>query len=280
MKKVLRGAVLAMCSFVAVHATAQTYLSWPKVDVGAAFWHVDKETITKVGNTIFFDGYINNEPGTSAILTPARGGLSCDGSYYFRIAEAWGQDYAAAEFDLKGVLDKRTSIELQPSRYSVAREFKTPQLKSRLAALCKTTKRPDRTLYMVVSTSSTKKHTLARLSTFVRLNPTMVEIWMDDVEQTTFQPRVYQEGKWVPRLQLDGTPSTSPTLSEDRTAAVRWRVDCARQRFAFTAMVEYAANGVVKKNYPEITGPIPDREWSGIVPDSVGETTVNTLCDL
>ncbi|MDP3626132.1 MAG: hypothetical protein U1C47_18050 [Hydrogenophaga sp.] len=117
------------------------------------------------------------------------------------------------------------------------------------------------------------------MSTFSRVNTNTVEIWIDEVLLEGFQPSALRDGKWVPSFLNDGTPDLVDIVKTDRDGANRWRIDCARQRFAFMSVVKYGANGTVTESR-EKSGALSEADWSLVVPDSVGEMVLLAACKL
>lgn len=281
MKNTLKAisSVLLACS-VNVAMAQEFYSSWPRIELGKIKWFIDEESLTKVGNTVFFDSFMNTDTkATLSYETATRVGFTCDGNSYVQIAQPWAQDEGESmRGGLKSSLDLNRSIELNPQFVTIKRAEKTQTLTSLLATLCKTRKRADRDLMMVVA-KSTEEVSVARLSTYQRINASQVEAWVDNVNLSTFAMLTFRSGEWAPALNEDGSAKRQETMGTNRKTVYKRRFDCERNRAVVISYNEYDDKGNSKDSFVQ-PNPIPESKWREVIPGTVGEGVLTMLCAL
>ncbi|MFN7121885.1 MAG: hypothetical protein ACK4NM_07620 [Hydrogenophaga sp.] len=170
-------------------------------------------------------------------------------------------------------------MELDRNLTKIERNEKTLGFKSKLASLCKTTRKPDKNLQVVVSASSQGERTIARLNTFTKPNPKQIELWTDSVGIQKFQPMAFRDGYWRPDVKVDGTPAYSEELKTERSNAAKVRYDCDRRKYVTLTLITYKDDGSVDKS-SNVTPAQLASSWSEAIPDTVGEEELDFLCAL
>ena len=282
MKTLSKALALLVLSLSASLAMSQDfYKSWPQLRVGQYLWYVDQDSVSKVANSVFFDGFMEfkSAAGGMTFDSPARTGFTCDGSSYIVISEPWIQDQGSAyQGDLKSTLDLRRSIELEPSFVEIKRTDKTPAFREQLANLCKSRKRAERDLIMAVAKSSDDM-SVARLSTLQRISASQVEVWVDTVEFSTVNIMTFKDSQLVPSLNADGTTKTARAIGDHRNTVYKRRYDCDRNRSVVLQYNEYDKQGNSSESFIQKT-PIPEASWREAIPGTVGENVILMVCRL
>lgn len=279
MKTILQSLFLVISAAALSAAHAEDYRSWKKLEAGNVYWYVDESTVSKVANTVFFDGYINKTPTFPILENAARTGVTCDGSAYMVASAPWAADAPDQSTDLTYSLDLRRSIELDRNVIRIERQHQTSTFRTRLAELCRTGKKPSKTLQIVISTSLKGERTLARLNTLVRLSPRQLELWTDVVGVQKFQPLTYNNGEWKPALKDDGSPQQSDELKTTRLEAAKVRYDCDQRKYLNLSIIKYATDGSVLST-EQLKSSESARSWIEVIPDTVGEAELDFLCAL
>ena len=282
MKKFLQALSAFVFSLWATTSMAQDfYKSWPKLEVGNFTWYVDQESVAKVGDSVFFDGFMEARANTDGMTfdSPARSGFACDGGSYIVVSEPWVQDQGRAySGELKSALNNRRSVELNPTFVEIKRSDRTPSFRDQLSTFCKSRKRADRDMIMSVAMGADEV-SVARLATFQRVSPAQVEVWIDTLEFSTMEIMGFKDFKLVPTLNEDGTPKTARIVGDHRTTVYKRRYDCERNRSVVIQYNEYDKKGNSSESFIQKT-PIPADSWREAVPGTVGENVLLMICRL
>lgn len=272
-------ALIAPIFFACSAATAQDYRTWTKLDIGSVYWYVDEDSVSKVANTIFFDGYMNRYPDLPYMESAARTGIACDGSVFQVTAAPWEVDSPETSSDLARSLDLRRSIELNSNITKIDRNSRTSSFRARLATLCKSTKRPEKNLQVVIASSVKGERTIARLNTFTRPNVNQIEVWTDSTDVQKFQPAVFRDGEWKPALNTDGSAQYSEELKPSRSSASKFRYDCEQRKQVALTLIRYSPDGSVTTSTSLRPTDIAS-SWNEVIPETVGEAALEFLCGL
>lgn len=277
----LKSLVSLLLVVVAGVSAASDYQSWPTLNRDPkAKWYVDLDSVSKVGNSVLFDGVLRDEVNGFGFISGERILLSCSGRHYYKVASTWGWDLRMVRNgELTAALDLRRSLEHSGDKYEIAVSDRTASFRSTVQEMCKVRERPRREAMMIVSIAKDKSVELLRLYTHTRLPNGHVEVWSDDVKMGKEPQLEFSDSDWKQKIEPDGAAATIDVPEAGRTATMKYRYDCERNRFVLVSATVYNPNGTVKSSSQADEATV-SRSWREVVPDSIGESALLAACSI
>jgi hypothetical protein len=250
---------------------------------------INKSSVTKVQNSIVFDGYTKIQiPDGVAFHSRDRYVASCNGKSFAllgtsQIASAEVEDgvwlpWVRDTSSLSNITSLVMDAELKNHYW-----FVNQSLVEKIQAWCKGSPKGLKNIEAAIASSGANDGGLeARvlLLDSIKSNPKYREIWSATyvVDKNPIMTKDDSTGEKI-QIRIDDKPQYSYRVTEKSNSRGRFRFQCSERKIVLVQSVEYSKNGAVTDSL-SLTEAQVNKNWSEVVPRSIGEAMLEFVCAL